>query len=90
MARESFRSPRLVATTLREVPFLKSASLVWTQWEVLTASALVARERTRQVINPRMAKLRQDVGIISLVRYQRPRRRALRAWRSWAFLRLVG
>src|SRR5262245_11088285 len=37
--RDSFRSPRLVATTACICPAAKSASLVWVQWLVVTARA---------------------------------------------------
>src|SRR3954468_18545725 len=50
-ARDSLRSPRLVATTLSNVPFLKSASFVCVQLLVPTARTGAARARTKAEMN---------------------------------------
>src|ERR671912_913439 len=70
-ARESLRSPRFVATTLSNVPFLKSASVVWVQLLVPTARAGAARasmQMTAALFMGLLLRVSVGVGLLRQVR----------------------
>src|SRR5882724_12692894 len=58
-ARDSFTSPRLVATVLLNLPFLNSASVVWFQCEAPVAKASGANA---QITKNRIQFLMENLG----------------------------